>query len=67
MAIDVVLKFAGMIQVWVVPDLKDGKISWKADSDSLLTKVRTISNPNSRAKCRLMLYSMAAPQNEKFL
>eukprot|EP00884_Botryococcus_braunii_P012684 jgi/Botrbrau1/21416/Bobra.0216s0033.2 len=28
-------------QVWVVPELKDdGKIYWKADSDSALTKVR---------------------------
>lgn len=29
-----------MSQVWVVPTLKDdGKIYWKADSDSQLTKV----------------------------
>lgn len=28
-------------QVWVVPEVKDGKVYWKADSDSALTKVRT--------------------------
>lgn len=29
------------LQVWVVPELRaDGKVYWRADSDSQLTKVR---------------------------
>lgn len=30
-------------QVWVKPDVRDGKLYWKADSDSVLTKVRASS------------------------
>ena len=28
------------LQVWVVPEVREGKVYWRADSDSALTKAR---------------------------
>jgi len=46
------------VQVWVVPEVREGKIYWRADSDSALTKAGALclAAPGAMA-CLLYFYA----------